>query len=115
MFGLTYMIDLRGRLSKAGLHVEPGIWATVPATTDPHEPPAGSRMASIPHGTVILAQAAKFAQQLQGGPQTIPNNNILPFFLGTPEPPNSAFDQVAQTFPELNLSIPTQCRMPLRR
>ena len=65
-------------------------------------------MASIPHGTVILAQGV--AQVLQGGPQTIPNNNILPFFFGSPAPANSDFNSVAQTFTELNLSQPTQFR-----
>ena len=56
-------------------------------------------MASIPHGTVILAQGV--AQVLQGGPQNIPNNNILPFFFGSPAPANGHFDSVAQTFTEL--------------
>ena len=65
-------------------------------------------MASIPHGTVILAQGV--AQVIQGGPQTIPNNNILPFFDGNPAPANGDFDTVAQTFPELVLSQPTQFR-----
>src|SRR5579859_6442346 len=92
----------------AGLHIEPGIWATVPATTDPSEPASVVRMASIPHGTVILAQGV--AQVLQGGPQNIPNNNILPFFFGSPAPANGDFDSVAQTFTELNLSQPTQFR-----
>jgi hypothetical protein len=65
-------------------------------------------MASIPHGTVILAQGD--AQVLAGGPQTIPDNNILPFFFGTPAPANSDFNTVAQTFTELNLSRRTQFR-----
>jgi hypothetical protein len=80
----------------------------VPATTDPNEPASVVRMASIPHGTTILAQGV--AQVIQGGPQTIPNNNILPFFVGTPAPANGDFNSVAQTFSELNLSQPTQFR-----
>jgi hypothetical protein len=92
----------------AGLHIEPGIWAAVPHTTDPSEPASVVRMASIPHGTVILAQGV--AQVLSGGPQTIPNNNILPFFFGSPAPANSDINSVAQTFTELNLSQPTQFR-----
>jgi hypothetical protein len=108
MFGLTYMQQISGAVSKVGLHIEPGIWAIVPPTTDPKEPQTVVRMASIPHGTVILAQGV--GQELTGGPQTIPNNNILPFFLGTPEPANADFDQVAQTFTELNLAIATPFR-----
>jgi hypothetical protein len=108
MFGLTYMQQISGSVSKAGLHIEPGIWANVPHTTDPNEPPTVVRMASIPHGTAILAQGV--SQVLAGGPQVIPDNNILPFFFGSPPPANNQFDPVAQTFPELNLSIPTPFR-----
>jgi hypothetical protein len=108
MFGLTYMQQISGSISKAGLHIEPGIWANVPHTTDPNEPPTVVRMASIPHGTAILAQGV--SQVLAGGPQVIPDNNILPFFFGSPSPGNNEFNAVAQTFPELNLSIPTQFR-----
>src|SRR5881227_787051 len=84
MFGLTYMQQISGSISKAGLHVEPGIWATVPQTTDPNEPPTVVRMASIPHGTVVLAQGV--AEVHSGGPQVIPDNNILPFPINTPPP-----------------------------
>jgi hypothetical protein len=35
----------------AGLHVEPGLWLSVPATTDPPVPASVARLASIPHGT----------------------------------------------------------------
>ncbi len=108
MFGLTYMQQISGSVSKAGLHIEPGIWANVPKTTDPNEPATVVRMASIPHGTVILAQGV--SQVLAGGPQVIPDSNILPFFFGSPPPANADFNTVAQTFPELNLSIPTPFR-----
>jgi hypothetical protein len=36
---------------------------------------------------------------IPGGPQIIPDNNILPFFFNTPAPTNAQFDQVALTFP----------------
>jgi hypothetical protein len=108
LFGLTYLQQISGSVSKGGLHIEPGIWANVPGTQDPSEPATVVRMASIPHGTVMLAQG--IAQVLAGGPQSIPDNNILPFFFGSPPPANGDFDSVAQTFPELNLSIPTQFR-----
>jgi hypothetical protein len=108
MFGLTYMQQISEASTGAGLHIEPGIWAAVPQTTDPSEPASVVRMASIPHGTVIQAQGV--AQVLQGGPQNIPNNNILPFFFGNPAPANGDFNSVAQTFTELNLSQATQFR-----
>jgi hypothetical protein len=108
MFGLTYLQQISESSTGAGLHIEPGIWATVPHTTDPNEPASVVRMASIPHGTVVLAQGV--AQVLQGGPQNIPDNNILPFFFGSPAPANNDFNSVSQTFTELNLSQPTSFR-----
>ena len=108
MFGLTYMQQISETSTGAGLHIEPGIWATVPHTTDPNVPPSVVRMASIPHGTVMLAQGV--AEVHPGGPQNIPDNNILPFFFGSPQPANSDFNSVAQTFTELKLSTPTTFR-----
>jgi hypothetical protein len=109
LFGVTYMqqINEAGQPAK-GLHAEPGIWVNVPQTSDPTEPPTVVRMASIPHGTVILAQGV--SQVIAGGPQQIPDNNILPSFFGQPPPANSDFDQVALTFSELDLSSATQFR-----
>jgi hypothetical protein len=108
MFGLTYMQQISETSTGAGLHIEPGIWANVPHTTDPNVPPSVVRMASIPHGTVMLAQGV--AEVHPGGPQNIPDNNILPFFFGSQPPANSDFNSVAQTFTELKLSTPTTFR-----
>jgi hypothetical protein len=109
MHGVTYMQQINEAAHpNQGLHVEPGIWATVPQTSNPAEPATVVRMASIPHGTVINAQG--IFQVIPGGPQHIPDNNILPFFFGQPAPTNAQFDQVALTFSELELSIPTQFR-----
>lgn len=107
MFGLTYIQQISGSVSKAGLHIEPGIWATVPATTDPAEPATVVRMASIPHGTVMLAQGTA---AVRPGQAVIQDNNILPFAIGSPPPANSDFNTVAQTFTELNLGIQTPFR-----
>jgi hypothetical protein len=109
MFGVTYLQQISEASDPtAGLHIEPGIWANAPQTSDPTEPPTVVRMASIPHGTVILAQGVW--QIIPGGPQHIPDNNILPFFFGSSPPANGDFHTVAQTFPELDLSIPTAFR-----
>jgi hypothetical protein len=108
MFGLTYMQQIAETESGAGLHIEPGIWAHVPATSNPNEPPTVVRMASIPHGTAILAQGT--AQTLAGGPPSIPENNIIPFPIGSTPPPNSEFAAAAQTFVELDLGTPTAFR-----
>ena len=107
LFGLTYMQQIAETSNGKGLHIEPGIWATVPKTTDPNEPASVVRMASIPHGTVILAQGTALA--VTGGPH-IDDNNIIPFAIGSPPPPNSDFATAEGTFKELNLSTSTTFR-----
>ena len=108
MFGLTYIQQIAQTEDQAGLHIEPGIWANVPQTTDPSVGPTVVRMASIPHGTVILAQGTAFT--VPGGPK-IADNNIIPFKIGTPPPPNSDFNAAAGGFfKELDLTVPTPFR-----
>jgi hypothetical protein len=108
MFGVTYMQQIAEAGSGAGLHIEPGIWVHVPATSNPLQPQTVVRMGSIPHGTVILAQGT--GQFLNDGAPHIPDTNIIPFAIGGSPPPNSAFGQAEQAFPELNLQQPTQFR-----
>lgn len=108
MFGLTYMQQISDTSTGAGLHIEPGIWAVVPPTTNPGEPATVVRMASIPHGTTILAQGT--TESFGPGTPHAGDNNIIPFPIGSPPPPNSQFAQGEQDFPELNLSIPTPFR-----
>jgi hypothetical protein len=107
MFGLTYLQQIEGVDPPEGLHIEPGIWVNVPPTTNPAEAATVVRMASIPHGTTILAQGT--ALTVNGGPQ-IKDNNIIPFQIGTPQPANSDFAAAAATFTELNLATPTAFR-----
>jgi hypothetical protein len=108
MFGVTYMQQIAEKANPAeGLHIEPGIWANVPHTSNPSEPPTVVRMGSIPHGTAILAQG--IGHTVTGGP-SIGENNIIPFGVGAPAPPNSDFAQGEAEFPELNLATQTQFR-----
>ncbi len=107
MFGLTYMQQIADAKTNGGLHIEPGIWANVPKTSNPNEPPTVVRMASIPHGTVVLAQGT--ALSVNGGP-LIQDNNIIPFPVGGTPPPNSDFPAAEGTFTELNLSAPSSFR-----
>lgn len=77
------------------IHFEPGIWLSVPATTDPAEGATVVRMASIPHGTTIEAQGVSFTVQT---PKIDPVD-ITPFFLppkSGPVPfPSQTFDNNA--------------------
>jgi hypothetical protein len=107
MVGLTYMQEIKGLDPLEGLHIEPGIWASVPPTSDPAVGATVVRMASIPHGTTILAQGSFLT--VDGGPH-IEENNIIPFQIGTPPPPNADFAAAEATFTELNLAIDTPFR-----
>jgi hypothetical protein len=64
-----------------GIHVEPGIWIHVPATTIPALGESLTRMASIPHGTTIEAQGTFLTV---AGPPTIDPVDITPFATGNP-------------------------------
>ena len=65
-----------------GIHFEPGIWVAVPATTNPNEPFTVARMASIPHGTTVIAQG--IAPAPIAGKPTIGPIDITPFPGGQP-------------------------------
>lgn len=58
-----------------GIHFEPGLWLSIPATTDPSEGNTLARLASIPHGTTIDAQGT--FRTISGAP-TIPPVSITP-------------------------------------
>ena len=91
MFGLTYLQQISDANLKAGLHIEPGLWVAIPKTTDPNEVPTVARLASIPHGTAILAQGT--ASTAAAAPN-IPAVGIKPFTIGQP---NATIDFAEQT------------------
>jgi hypothetical protein len=99
MFGLTYLQQISDANLSAGLHIEPGLWVAVPATTNPKEVPTVARLASIPHGTTILAQGT--AKTTAAAP-VIPTVGIKPFGIGSPK---STID-----FPEQTLTTATKFR-----
>ena len=99
MFGLTYLQQISDANLKAGLHIEPGLWVAIPQTSDPSVPPTVARLASIPHGTTILAQGT--ATTAAGAPH-IPNTSIKPFAIGQPTPEFN--------FPEQTLTNQTSFR-----
>jgi hypothetical protein len=73
---LQSISDITIPLQPIGIHFEPGLWMMVPPTTDPAEGVTLVRMASIPHGTTIVAQGT--ATTISGRP-TIPAVGITPF------------------------------------
>jgi hypothetical protein len=71
-----------------GIHFEPGLWMAVPATSDPAEGATFMRMASIPHGTTVLAQGKAVTAS---GKPTFPVVPITPFGIGSPANSGSPF------------------------
>jgi hypothetical protein len=84
-----------------GIHFEPGVWLSVPATEVPAEQPSVVRMASIPHGTTITAQGTSFV--VPGGPSIAPVD-ITPFPIGNP---GQRF-----RFPSQDVTDPATFRLP---
>jgi len=82
-------------LPTRGIHFEPGIWLSVPATTTPKEGVTLARMASIPHGTTISAQGT-FVNK--AGKPLIAAVDITPFDACTGErAPPFAFPSLVAT------------------
>jgi hypothetical protein len=78
---LQVISDVTVPSQPVGIHLEPGLWMAIPATTDPAEGPTVVRMASIPHGTTIEAQGT--SSTVNGKP-TIAAVDITPFVIGQP-------------------------------
>ncbi len=55
LFGVTYLQRVSDAKSNGALHIEPGLWLHVPATTVPSKPAAVVRQGTIPHGDSLLA------------------------------------------------------------
>jgi hypothetical protein len=107
LFGLTYLQQVSDANVKdtngnpAGIHIEPGIWLNIPATTAPLEPHTVARLANVPHGTSLVAQGTA---TVVSGPPVFPSVDITPFFIG--QPSNKI------TFPSQTLSTPSAFRSP---
>ncbi len=84
----------------AGIHIEPGLWLTIPQTTNPQDTSTVARMANIPHGTSFVAQGEALPA-INTAPPFAPVN-ITPFKIGQP---GSLIP-----FPESNLATPSQFR-----
>jgi hypothetical protein len=77
LFGLTYLQQITDATTGGALHIEPGIWVTVPQTTAPAEPQSIARMATIPHGNSMLAQGT--ASEIVPGVTNLLSPAVTPF------------------------------------
>jgi hypothetical protein len=89
LFGVTYLHRVTDAATNGALHIEPGIWLTIPATTDPPARGSVARLSTIPHGSSVCAVG--FAQYVvPDGLPTIPPANTVPFPIdGTAPPPGT--------------------------
>jgi hypothetical protein len=72
LHGVHYLQKVADCLTHGALHIEPGLWLFVPATTDPNVPvPTVVRHATIPHGDSLLAQSTSVTT-VNAGPQIDP-------------------------------------------
>jgi hypothetical protein len=83
----------------AGIHIEPGIWLSVPPTTNPQDPATVARLANIPHGTSLVAQGTAITSN---GAPVLPPADITPFVIN--QPGNLIH------FPETNLGVASAFR-----
>jgi hypothetical protein len=97
LFGVTYLQKINDATTHGALHIEPGIWANIPATTAPAESQSVARMATIPHGNSVLAEGSSL---VVAGPPVFKPVNTVPFTIGSPTPAPGAVNG----FPEYNLS-----------
>ena len=106
LHGLRYLQQIQDAIvlgpngQPAGIHVEPGIWVAVPATSNPLDPTTVARLANIPHGTSLVAQGTSLTPL--NGPPPIAAASITPFRIG--QPANTV------PFPESDLAIATPFR-----
>lgn len=99
MTGVRYLQRINDANLDAGLHLEPGLWLNIPRTSAPAVPASVARMASIPHGTTIVAQGTGFSVD---GPPIFTPVDLNPFVIGATSGTNP--------FPEQNLANPTEFR-----
>jgi len=81
--GIAYTQAIKDSFDQSGQHFEPGVWAHVPQTANPKEPPTIVRMGSIPHGTTINLQGT--ATCLEATKPTFDPASITPFIIGMPD------------------------------
>jgi hypothetical protein len=101
--GVTYLQQISDAKTNGALHIEPGIWLRIPATTAPSSPEGVSRLACIPHGDAVCAVGTAIAEP---GKPTISPVNTVPFPEGASTPGPGA----PNSFAEYNLAKPSTFR-----
>jgi hypothetical protein len=111
--GVAYLQTIRDVTgldpTKPGIHFEPGLWMNVDKTEAPSQGPTLMRMASIPHGTTILAQGTSSERP---GPPVIPEVSIAPVQFDNHTKTVTKFPDPKSAFPSLDASKSPIARLP---
>ena len=86
LFGVTYLHRVTDATTGGALHIEPGVWLNIPATTVPASDASVARLSTIPHGNSVCA-VGQPVYVVPDGPPEIPPANTVPFAIGAPAPP----------------------------
>jgi hypothetical protein len=105
LFGVSYLHRVTDAGTGEALHIEPGLWLTVPATTTPPAEAGIARLATIPHGNAVCSVGFVEEVDLDGIP-AIPPANTVPFPIGSAPPPPG----VNNPYPEYDLGVDTRFR-----
>ncbi len=105
IYGVTYLHRVVDEVTGGALHVEPGMWLNIPATSDPAAGPSIARLATIPHGNAVCALGAAVADEFTDVPD-IPEASTIPYPIGGTPPAVGE----ENPFDEFDLSIPTDFR-----
>jgi hypothetical protein len=105
MYGVTYLHRVTDATTGEALHIEPGLFLNIPATTEPKADASVARLATIPHGTSLCAVG--FAQDVVFDKlPDIPPANTVPFPIGSQPPPPGT----KHPFPQYDLGVGTRFR-----
>ena len=85
LFGVTYLHRVTDATTGGALHIEPGLWLNVPATTVPASDASIARLSTIPHGNSVCA-VGQAQYVVPDGPPEIPPANTVPFPIGGSAP-----------------------------
>jgi hypothetical protein len=105
IYGLTYLHRVVDNTTGGALHIEPGMWLNIPATTVPASDATIARLLTIPHGNAICTVGISQNVVFQGLPD-IPPANTVPFQIGGSAPPAGT----KNPYPEYDLSVPNSFR-----
>ena len=105
IYGLTYLHRVTDGITGGALHIEPGLWLNIPATTDPASDASIARLATIPHGNAVCTVGHTEIVIPKGLPD-IPAANTPPVPIGSTPPAAGA----PNPFPEYDLSKPNAFR-----